>query len=227
MSPPSLSIAASCVTRYFQIPAIPQLELKRCEFVDGKCSAEVERQICDGPEPTREPEPAPARTLPAGSSPAPAGGGAGGASASTDIGKSADQASGATSFEDGAPIFAGILIILTCGTMGVALGTGCFGLAPRLMAKRRAAARPKPSRRAARPYEMEMDEGDDPPPPSVAGAPAKAIGFSFMSRQAKHIRGAMRLPDADDEEEGLEFGLTARPKPTAGRGKLSADNYAL
>jgi aryl-phospho-beta-D-glucosidase BglC (GH1 family) len=220
-----------CVSRYFQVPDVPQVELKRCAYADGVCVAENERQLCDLTQPAPLPPPPSARTSAglaggggaAGGDPSMGGGQAGsGGDVTSPLAKLTDRASGA-------PIFAGIIIILTCGAMGVLMGTGCLGLCSRMVARRtQAPQRGKQGRRAARLPDHEFDEPGSGPPARTAG---RAMGFGF-SRQAQHSLGAMRLPDEEDEES-LELELPARPappKPAAGPGKsrsLSACNYDL
>lgn len=219
-----------CVARYFQVPGVPQVELKRCAFTDGVCAAEDERQLCTAPQPASHapPPPAGAPARAAGANGAAGKGPSMGGSKAGD-GEAASQWSRITDEVSGAPILAGIIIILTCGTMGVMLGTGCLGLGTKMMARRaQARQRGKPGRRAARLPGYEMDESDSGQPARAGG---RAMGFGF-TRQPQHSRGAMRLPD-DEEEEALELELPARPappRPAAGPGRsrgLSACDYDL
>lgn len=215
---------AQCVTRYFQVPNLDTVELKRCEFVEGVCTAEVERQACSASAPV---SPSPAQGSQPGSTERA---GAEGDTPSATPSPNSATSTGMDLADDpaaGAPIFAGILIILTCGSMGVMLGTGCLGLGPKFMAKRKHLRQnhSRPPRRIVHPMDLALDDTDDAPPSSSAHG--RAMGFSFISRQAKHAKGAMRLPD--DDEDGLELDLRARPAPaplSKSRG-LSSVNYDL
>uniref|UniRef100_A0A7S3TD08 Uncharacterized protein n=2 Tax=Emiliania huxleyi TaxID=2903 RepID=A0A7S3TD08_EMIHU len=178
---------AGCVTKYFQVPGVSFIALKRCEFKNGRCQAEFERQMCDGwqvPSPLPPPPPPPLQPTER--------------SDSTQL-RPSDSGSEVLRSVSAAPIVGGILIVFICGTLGVLLGTRCLGRCPQ---RRTAGASMLVGGRVA------VDKTGDGR--CRAGRPP--------IKRSGPCKGAMRLPDMDDDDDPFEVD-TAR-----GRGVAAAAN---